>query len=257
MHKDFLNSIYFSASGTTQKCVDPVAGAIGIPINGSFNLADNDMPATMTFDKDDIVIVGAPVYGGRIPSLAADKLKRLQSNGARAIAIVVYGNRDYDDALLELTDILRDSGFRVIAAGAFIAQHSIFPNAGISRPDSNDIEKLTEFGKSCREAIERSEIPVLSIKGCRPYKKYGSVPFHPSGNKVDCKKCGKCSKLCPAEAIDHTTPWATNAERCISCGRCIVSCPSGTRKYRGLGYKLIGKIFTTVFARRREPEFFI
>ena len=257
MQERFLNNIYFSATGTTSKCVATVAEAIGMPLNHTFNMADKNAPESMRFSKNEIVLVGTPVYGGRIPKIFARKLDKLHGDGAKAIAMVVYGNRDYDDALLELTDILRGSGFNVMAAGAFIAQHSIFPKTGISRPDKNDIDRLIEFGRFCRESINRTDIPDLLIKGNRPYKTYGSVPIHPTGDKDKCNECGRCSALCPADAIVQDKPWMTDNSKCISCGRCIVSCPASVRRYRGFKYKVIGKIFTTAFARRKEPEFFI
>lgn len=256
MQDPYLNTLYFSATGTTLRCVETVADAIGLSVGRTLNLADRTRPESITCNDKDVVLVGAPVYGGRIPPVFAGKLKKLQGNGARTIAMVVYGNRDYDDALLELTDILRENGFLVVAAGAFIAQHSIFPKAGMARPDRKDLDKLIEFGRLCRGAIARTDIPDLLIKGHRPYKKYGGVPLHPLGNQDRCKRCGICSDLCPVNAIDKETPCATNAGSCISCGRCIVSCPFGARQYRGLKYKLIDKIFTAVFAKRKEPEFF-
>ena len=53
----------------------------------------------------DIVVVAAPVFGGRIPTFMTEQLKALKGNGKKAITLAVYGNRHYDDALLEMNDV--------------------------------------------------------------------------------------------------------------------------------------------------------
>ena len=252
-----LSCIYFSATDTTRRCVESVALAIDIPVSNSINLADRNHPDLPEPDTEDIVLVAAPVYGGRIPSLVADNLQQMKGNGCKAVAMVVYGNRDYDDALLELTDIMTANGFSVVAAAAFIGQHSIFPKAGISRPDNADKEKLTEFGIMCRDILASDTNRPIAVKGNHPYKKYGGVPLHPSAKQSDCNKCGICQTLCPVDAIDANEPWKTDNDKCITCGRCINACPSSVRKYRGIKYSMTEKIFVSAFSRRKEPEFFI
>lgn len=257
MKETRLDVIYFSATATTRRCVEAVAEAMSAPVDRRLNLADRSASAAIECGGSDAVLVAAPVYGGRLPALFVEQIRQLRGNATPAVAMVVYGNRDYDDALLELTDILRENGFRVVAAGAFIGQHSIFPKAGMSRPDADDFARLTAFGALCRGALAREDVPELNIKGNRPYKEYGGVPVHPEGDKDRCTACGVCSELCPADAIDPATPWVTVAGKCISCGRCIVSCPSDARRYKGLKYKAIGAAFTALFSKRREPETFV
>lgn len=169
--------------------------------------------------------------------------------------MVVYGNRDYDDALLELTDILSDADFDVIGAGAFIGQHSIFPKVASSRPDNIDMRVLGNFANECHRVIDTVKRGELKIKGNRPYKKAAGVPLHPSGDPEVCNRCGKCVEKCPADAIKADEPYKTDGRICISCGRCINVCPKHTRRYSGLKYKLIGSIFTAAFSKRRESEF--
>ena len=66
----------------------------------------------------------------------------IHGNNTPAVAVCVYGNRDYDDALLEIKDTLNGNGFRTFAAGAFIGRHCIFPKVAEGRPDASDLEKL-------------------------------------------------------------------------------------------------------------------
>ncbi len=251
-----LYAVFFSATETTARCVRAICrGYAAIP-KSEINLAnDFDVPFP-DFNENDVVVVAAPVYGGRLPVQAADSLKRLKGNGATAIAAVVFGNRDYDDALLELTDLLDDRNFRIVGAGAFIGQHSIFPKVGTARPDAEDEQQLLSFGQECRQAVDRhvDAYPSLQIKGKRPYKQYAGVALHPSAKAADCVKCDKCVANCPTGAISADRPYATNPEVCISCGRCIGVCSTGARRYGGAKYRIIGKIFETCFSKRKEPE---
>lgn len=175
-----LYTIYFSATGTTQKCVEKVCAGLGMKPVSEFNLTDNFNTELPEFTVDDVVVVGMPVYGGRVPAVVIDALSHLKGNGAAAIALVVYGNRDYDDALLELTDVLTDRDFHIVGAGAFIGQHSIFPKVGAFRPDLSDEQCLIKFGKECMNAIMEdnlaSEVPY--IKGKKPYKQSQVLFLH-------------------------------------------------------------------------------
>ena len=62
-------------------------------------------------------------------------LDTLEGHGAISIPYVCYGNRNYDDALIELGDILTAKGFENIACGAFIAEHSFSRILAAGRPD--------------------------------------------------------------------------------------------------------------------------
>ncbi|MCM1449776.1 MAG: 4Fe-4S binding protein [Clostridiales bacterium] len=251
-----LYTIFFSATDTTRKCVEKVCAGLGMKPVSELNLADNLKTELPEFMADDIVVIGVPVYGGRVPTVVADVLSHLKGNGAAALALVVYGNRDYDDALLELTDVLTDRDFHVVGAGAFIGQHSIFPKVGASRPDFSDEQCLIRFGKECMNAISKdhcaSEVPY--IKGKKPYKQLAGIVLAPVAKEQDCVKCGACVRKCPVGAISSETPWITDTAKCISCGRCITLCSQNARKHTGLKYSIFGAIFKACFSKRKEPE---
>lgn len=253
-----LTYVYFSATATTSKCVETVGRAIGLPEVNNINLADDVNFKIPDFSTEDVVIFGTPVYGGRLPVIVAEVFRHIKGNGATAIAMVVYGNRDYDDALLELVDILEKSGFCILGAGAFIGQHSIFPQVGADRPDKSDIIKLTEFGQRCRKRLdERMPCHKIIVRGNHPYKESSGVPFHPKCDKRKCNMCGLCAEKCPTGAIPIDNPTETDAAKCISCGRCIYVCPNKARSYSGLKYGLIKKVFVAGFSKRKEPDWII
>ncbi|MDE6867139.1 MAG: 4Fe-4S binding protein [Muribaculaceae bacterium] len=253
-----LTFIYFSATGTTQRCARIIGESMGITIERDINLACNHETDFPFYTKEDVVVVAVPVYGGRVPEKVAKTLGRLRSNGAEAVIVAVYGNRDYDDALLELRDIISSRGFLIIGAAATVAQHAIFPKVAAHRPDKKDVELLEDFAKSCRRRMEGgAPYAKIDVKGNFPYKKYGGVPLHPKGERSLCTNCGECVIKCPEGAIDSKDPCSTDKNKCISCCRCIAVCPREARKFSGIKYTLAGKLFVSANSSRKEPEFFI
>ena len=100
--------IIFSPTGGTQKCADIFVAAFGKEVE-LIDLADfsYDFAAT-DITSEDVCIIAAPAFGGRIPEVAVNRLKLIKGNGAKAILIAVYGNREFDDCLVELQDIASD-----------------------------------------------------------------------------------------------------------------------------------------------------
>lgn len=256
-----IHLVYFSATFTTRKIARMLAETFGLPVI-QHDITREAPDEDIVLDKPgDLLIAGVPVYAGRVPALASDALRRFKGHGTPAIAVCVYGNRDYDDALLELKDIIEDNGFKTIAAGAFVAQHSIFPQVGNGRPDTKDELQIKRFAHECQEKLASVEDPsALSepkVKGHKPYKKPQGVPLHPEGDADTCTRCGTCAKECPTHAIPLEKPYKTDGKRCISCGHCIAICPQRSRRYTGLLYKTFGGIFAKSNSKRKEPEWFL
>lgn len=41
-----------------------------------------------------------------------------------------------------------------------------------------------------------------------------------------CTKCGKCSEVCPSNAINEgDDKYVINADDCVDCGLCVDECP--------------------------------
>ncbi len=222
-------TIVFSPTGGTKKAADLFAEAFCkdyVTIDLTERGRDFSKDA---FVQEDICIVAVPSYGGRVPDAAVSRLRQMKGNGAGAILMVVYGNRDYDDTLVELQDTLTDAGFSCVAAVASIAEHSIMRQFATGRPDAQDAQELSDFAGQIRRKMEEGTgSGQVVLPGNHPYKSYGGVPMKPQAGK-SCTRCGRCERECPVGAIRADDPTVTDNAACISCMRCIAVCPQKAR----------------------------
>lgn len=208
---------YFSPTGGTKKVTEILTSCLE-----DVRMVDVTLhPASQELTENDICIVSVPSYGGRVPAIALERLASVRGNGAKAIAVVAFGNRAIDDTLLELKNGLEKLGFQVVAGMEAVAEHSIIRDFGAGRPDAEDEKELKAFMAS----IDYSNT-ALSVPGNFPYKAFGGVPMVPSAGS-SCTGCGICEKECVTGAIQGKS---TDKHKCISCMRCISVCPSGARK---------------------------
>ena len=243
--------VYFSPTGNTRKTLEAMAEAVGEQTVCIDLTADLKGPVCQ-FQKDDFVIFGAPVYGGRIPAAARERFLGLKGDRTPCLAVVTYGNRDFDDALLELTDLAVSQGFVVKGAAAAVGRHT-YGEIQTDRPDASDLEQDRDFAAKAAEKPE--EAPAVEIPGNRPYKDGGSGgSFRPLTSDA-CVKCGLCVKRCPMQAIgDDCT---TISDACISCFRCIRQCPKQAKNMETQEYQAFARMFTEKLKNRRENQYFL
>ena len=252
-----INIAYFSATNTTQAIVTAVGRVISTDTL-NYNLTNKPLVEDLSIPSDEMLLVGMPVYGGRIPNVAVKSLQRFKGNHTPAIIIAVYGNREFEDALVEMQDILEDNGFSILAAGAFIAQHSVFPHTAKGRPDKGDYEKITVFAEHCKKLLEQGSLATtqrIQLPGNHPYKIPGNIPLKVVTDST-CLACQTCIRTCPVQAIPKDNPRVTDYEKCIHCGRCIYVCPTKARHYKGPLYQFAGAMFHWKNRKRKEPQFF-
>lgn len=222
-------NIIFSPTGGTQKAADLFTEAF-CPDSTCIDLTnpETDFQA-FSFCENDTCIISVPSYGGRVPAIAASRLRQMNGGAAAAILIVVYGNRAYDDTFTELQDTLTEAGFSCVAAVAAVAEHSIMRQFAAGRPDAQDEKELADFAKTIRSKMDSGALSAhLNLPGNRPYREYSGVPMKPQTGK-SCNKCGLCAKKCPVRAINAADPSKTDTQSCISCMRCIAVCPQKAR----------------------------
>jgi ferredoxin/flavodoxin len=257
-----LSLVYFSATGCTAKIAKEVARGIG----GVAKEYDITLPADRqkepVFNSNDLVIIAAPVYAGRVPRFLGDYFAKIKGNNAKAVFVVVYGNREYDDALLELKDTLENNGFIGIAGGAFIGEHSYTSKVAGGRPDINDLSIAMNFGIRIKEKLsnEKSNFQTteLLIKGKFPYKERRAMPLMTPETNWSCINCRLCAKHCPMNAIDFCNVKEVDAAKCIKCCSCIKKCPVGAKSINhDIFNKFTQGLIANCSAVIKEVEIFI
>lgn len=253
-----LNLLYFSATDTTAKVVKSVASAFDMSVNKyDVTLPENRLNP-LDFESEDILIVGVPVYSGRVPEFLSEYFSNVKGDGTIAVFIVVYGNRAYDDALLELKDIFEKNGFMGIAAGAFVGEHSYNSELAGGRPDQNDLDIAYRFGLEIKDKLNRNTINKLRVYGKFPYRDRGKSQPVQIETEENCTNCGICAAYCPMGAIRFDNFKVTDSTKCIKCCSCIKRCPVHAREIRYEPHiKLSRDIVEKYGSIRLEPEFFL
>jgi len=195
-------------------------------------------------------------------------LNAVRGDGTLAVAVVVYGNRHYDDALIELRDILESNGMKVIAGGSFIGEHSFSTILGQNRPDEQDMSATAEFaGQIYAKLAVQNVWETIFVPGKKPYQPYYQ-PKDKDGKPVfihkvtpktndDCIDCKLCASLCPMGSIDTDDPKKITGI-CIKCGACIKKCPMQAKYFDDAHYLWHKKELEDAYTfPRREPEFFL
>ena len=268
-----VHTLYFSPTGTTRSTVEAVASGLGLGVAREWDLTlpGADVPDFEAM-RGALVVIGAPVYAGRVPATAVERLRAMGArNGDGAgpipcVLVATYGNRHYDDALVELEDVARELGFVPVAAGAFIGEHS-FSSAAMpvaaGRPDIQDLDAGTTFGVQIKKKIEQLDgmdaVADLGIPGSRPYKCEGwnRPPMAPAHDEELCETCGTCAEVCPVGAISLSPGVTTDAKKCIMCAACTRACIMGARTMDVPFIQGANKRLYENCSARREPELFL
>lgn len=243
---------YFSPTGGTKKTGEIVAAAIAENVK-AINLAEKVVENSVS----EAVVVAVPVFGGRIPTVVLEKLNKLEGKGKKAITAVVYGNRAYEDALLELNSAMKERGFQIVASAALVAQHSIVPEAGAGRPDEQDINEIHAFAEKALVKLEAEEKNSVEVPGNYPYKERKAMPATPVSTE-SCSLCGACAAICPTEAIKLTNVTVeTCSETCILCMACVAHCPKQARILPAPVQQVMNQKLEEVKSVRNKNEFFL
>lgn len=231
-----IGILYFSPTNTTKKICQAIASGMGEKDPEDLNITFPDFREKLISNQESMMenighlVVGAPVYAGKLPLQFIECINGLNCKGKKCTVVVVYGNRDYGIAFRNMAEILIKKGCKVVAAGAFIGQHSykdIIPVA-IGRPDKNDLEQAFNFGKNSinnSKYLSINEIPVQLdwISKSKSYFKSVAVEYI----SENCTKCGICAKHCPTGVIsakigDYISKKAK--ADCIACMACVFEC---------------------------------
>ena len=258
--------VSFSPTGTTKAVLQGIARGLNQRSVEQIDITKPDAREQyLETTEDELLVVGVPVYMGRVPALLMDWLQGIKARNTPAVCVVVYGNRAFDDALLELRDVLSGAGCVAIAGAAFVGEHSfsspVLPTAE-GRPDAGDLRRAEEFGRGVLEKLRSAssfdDLPDLHVPGNHPYggiTELWSVDFIEVGD--ECIQCGTCAAGCPVGAIDFHDSRVIDKEKCFTCCACIKSCPQGARTMKSGPVMDAAIRLTELYSERREPAFFM
>ena len=274
MNINKVYSVYYSATGTTQKIASFLGETIAKKLNIPFEKYNYSLPKRrekiLEFKENELIICASPTYAGRVPNVMLPFLKNnIKGNGALAVPVVLFGNRNFDDSLIELRNILEDNGFRTIAGGGFIGEHAFSYTLGANRPDEKDMAIALDFAKKIADKIiNLAEIPKepIKVRGNEPLRPYymprdrheHAIDILKVKPKVDvpkCTDCKICAYVCPMGSIDFNDV-TKYVNICTKCGACIKKCPEKCRYYDDAGYLYHQHELEEEFERRAEPEIF-
>lgn len=263
---DSLKLVCFSPTGTTKSIIRAVARGIGQRQTELIDLTRPDARnRRLQTSENELLVVAVPVYVGRVPALLLDWLQAVKARNTPAVCIVVYGNREYEDALLELKDIMTGRGCIPIACAAFIGEHAFSHSEApiaATRPDAMDLDHAESFGRKIAFMLgcvsSGNQVPGIQVPGNRPYKEPEpllSADFISVSKR--CRQCGACAEACPVGAIDAGNSLQHDREKCILCCACIKGCLEGARTMKSGIVKDIAKRLSKTCNGRKEPVFFL
>mgnify|MGYP000586770700 CR=1 FL=1 len=257
---------YFSPTGTSERVARGVADGIE-----AAELETIDITRPETREKpvrcaaDELLLVAVPVYMGRVPALLHGWLNALEARETPAVCIVVYGNRAYEDSLLELKDTLANRGCIPVAGGAYIGEHSFSDEqapVAMGRPNEEDLRHAHAFGKAIREKLDSVASPAdladLQVPGEHPYggrTQLWDVDFIAVDDR--CAQCGLCAKVCPVGAVDPANSAAIDIAKCITCCACIKKCPQNARSKKASPVMEASQRLFNLFTEPKKPEYFL
>ena len=269
-----VKAVYYSATGNTEAVVTRIAKRIAERLGVSVESYDFTLPENRTqlqnFGPSELVVFGTPVYAGRVPNKMLPAVQTLfKGDGTLAVPVVTFGNRNFDNGLIELRNELEHNGFHTIAGAGVACSHVFSDQIASGRPDEEDWKILDDFAdRAAEKAGSLTEIPApVQVRGDDPVGPY-YTPLGTDGKpavflkakpltRMDaCDQCGICAKVCPMGSISAEDPSQVTGI-CIKCQACVKKCPQHAKYFDDAAFLSHVSMLEQNYTRRAETEVFI
>lgn len=245
---------FFSPTGGTFRAGQGVACALGNTV--LVDLTGPKLPVLPTLSPGDLAVLSAPAFAGRVPALAAQRFLGLQGGGAPAVVVCAYGNRAFDDTLLELSHLASAAGFCPVAGVAAVTQHSVLPQFATGRPNGGDLNQLSVFANTILQKLRSGNTTPPALPGNTPYRPLPTGVTVPALLGV-CNHCGQCAARCPVGAINPANPAQMQGNTCIGCMRCVAICPAGARQINPDRLQALTRALAPAMATQKQNQLFL
>lgn len=249
-----IYNITFSPTGSSMTVAEQMIEVF----DGEKTVIDlcEDITEEINIEPEDVCVFSVPCYGGRIPQTARERIQKIQGTKTPAVVCVTFGNRAFEDALLELADVVCANGFEVIGGCAVVTEHNIMHIYGKGRPDTLDKEQIRQFGMDIIQKLKGDKIEKPEFPGNQPYKEWHGITVPIFVDEDICTNCGSCAVRCPVQAISKDGRTVDKTV-CISCMRCITICP---KKCRSVAEEYVNGLIEkvgTACEGRKENKFYL
>lgn len=257
-------AVSFSPTRTSYTVAHSIAEGTGLPIvelDATYAALD-----ALELSSDTLLVLAMPVYGGSVPAIAKERISSIKGSGTPCVIVAVYGNRNFEKSLLQMRDFVLERGFVVVAAGAFVGEHSYSTASNpiaVGRPNAADRAEARDFGVAViRKLADDGIRPVLVdalkaehsgllntlgficfVLGYRRRQKHNPQKVVVTTDASLCIGCGSCVSVCPVGAIISGNETVTDAKKCIRCCACVKNCPSGARNFASPFAPVLSKYF--------------
>lgn len=261
-----VQTIFFSPTGNTKQICSRIAFGLGGKMVDPINLTNSNVRTKEKIELiGDLIIIGTPVYVGRIPQQILEPLEKLKGKNQWCVIVAVNGGVQAGTVLAELTAILKTQNFRILAAANITGVHSFihegFP-LGKGRPDNNDLIKLQRFTQSILDKLaddpQEISFPDPNIDYTLPHPQVRAKILADPPEKDDdiCIECRECYAHCPNDAIDFTTLHIDD-QKCIRCFACVRICAWNARSIKLHLNPELRELFSTAIKSHYPTEFFL
>lgn len=250
----------YSPCGSTMAVARAVARGTGLPVT-ELDLARSD-PEGRHFAPDELVVLAAPTYGGRLSARAEERMAPLAGAFSPAVAVAAYGDRDPGTCAYEIQELARAAGMAPVAAIEAPCTHVMVAALGAGRPSVADLAVLEGFGAEVAASLGGDGGPFGRHLPLEP--RTGADPdclelgFHGVCDPSACVGCGACAHACPGGCIPVDEPYLTDTSRCDGCCACIAVCPVGARHLDdGLRLAAVEETYTALWNGPHRPRLWL